>query len=282
METLVKVRDLHKVYYRANEHIDVLQGVTLDIPSGDFLALMGPSGSGKTTLLNLMGGLDTPTKGSVEVAGDRLDTLSGGKLAAWRARHIGFVFQMYNLLPVLTAARNVELPLLLTKLGAAERKKRVQTALSVVGLGERANHYPRQLSGGQEQRVGIARAIVTDPTLLLCDEPTGDLDRKSGDEVLNLLQTLNRDYNKTIVMVTHDPRAAERARRTLHLEKGLLVEETVNASPTSGKPPAPVCTEPATSKGWGDSKRWGVKSMPPAPVLKRAPSTSPAKAGSRS
>jgi putative ABC transport system ATP-binding protein len=229
METLVKVRDLHKVYYRGSEQIDVLQGVTLDIPQGDFLALMGPSGSGKTTLLNLIGGLDTPTKGSIEVAGDRIDTLSGNRLAAWRARHIGFVFQMYNLLPVLTAARNVELPLLLTKLGAAERKKRVQTALSVVGLAERANHYPRQLSGGQEQRVGIARAIVTDPTLLLCDEPTGDLDRKSGDEVLNLLQTLNRDYNKTIVMVTHDPHAADRARRTLHLEKGLLVEETVNA-----------------------------------------------------
>jgi putative ABC transport system ATP-binding protein len=229
METLVKVRDLHKVYYRGSEQIDVLQGVTLEIPQGDFLALMGPSGSGKTTLLNLIGGLDTPTKGSIEVCGDFIETLSGGRLASWRARHIGFVFQMYNLLPVLTAARNVELPLLLTKLGAAERKKRVQTALSVVGLGDRANHYPRQLSGGQEQRVGIARAIVTDPTLLLCDEPTGDLDRKSGDEVLNLLQTLNRDYNKTIVMVTHDPRAADCARRTLHLEKGLLVEETVNA-----------------------------------------------------
>ena len=229
MDTLVKVRDLHKVYYRGSEQIDVLQGVTLDIPSGDFLALMGPSGSGKTTLLNLMGGLDTPRNGLIDVAGDRIDTLSGGKLSAWRARHIGFVFQMYNLLPVLTAARNVELPLLLTKLGSADRKKRVQTALSVVGLGERSNHYPRQLSGGQEQRVGIARAIVTDPTLLLCDEPTGDLDRKSGDEVLNLLQTLNRDYNKTIVMVTHDPRAADCARRTLHLEKGLLVEETVNA-----------------------------------------------------
>jgi len=229
METLVKVRDLHKVYYRGSEQIDVLQGVTLDIPAGDFLALMGPSGSGKTTLLNLMGGLDTPTKGSIEVSGDRIDTLSGGRLAAWRARHIGFIFQMYNLLPVLTAARNVELPLLLTKLGAADRKKRVQTALSVVGLADRANHYPRQLSGGQEQRVGIARAIVTDPTLLLCDEPTGDLDRKSGDEILTLLQTLNRDYGKTIVMVTHDPRAADCARRTLHLEKGLLVEEAVKA-----------------------------------------------------
>jgi putative ABC transport system ATP-binding protein len=229
METLVKVRDLHKVYYRGSEQIDVLQGVTLDIPAGDFLALMGPSGSGKTTLLNLMGGLDTSTKGSIEIGGDRIDKLSGGRLSAWRARHIGFVFQMYNLLPVLTAARNVELPLLLTKLSSVERKKRVQTALNVVGLGDRASHYPRQLSGGQEQRVGIARAIVTDPTLLLCDEPTGDLDRKSGDEVLNLLQTLNREHGKTIVMVTHDPHAAERARRTLHLEKGLLVEEAVKA-----------------------------------------------------
>jgi putative ABC transport system ATP-binding protein len=227
MDTLVKIRDLHKVYRRANERIDVLQGVTLDIPSGDFLALMGPSGSGKTTLLNLMGGLDTPTEGAIEVAGDRIDKMSGGKLSAWRARHIGFVFQMYNLLPVLTAARNVELPLLLTKLGSADRKRRVQTALGVVGLGERAKHYPRQLSGGQEQRVGIARAIVTDPTLLLCDEPTGDLDRKSGDEVLDLLQALNRDHGKTIVMVTHDPHAAVRAKRTLHLEKGVLVPEAV-------------------------------------------------------
>jgi putative ABC transport system ATP-binding protein len=229
METLVKVRDLHKVYYRGGEQIDVLQGVTLDIPSGDFLALMGPSGSGKTTLLNLLGGLDTPTRGTIQVAGDQIDRMSGSKLSAWRARHIGFVFQMYNLLPVLTAARNVELPLLLTKLGSADRKKRVQTALSIVGLGDRAQHYPRQLSGGQEQRVGIARAIVTDPTLLLCDEPTGDLDRKSGDEVLNLLQALNRDHGKTIVMVTHDPHAAARARRTLHLEKGTLVEAAVEA-----------------------------------------------------
>jgi putative ABC transport system ATP-binding protein len=229
MDTLVKVRDLHKVYFRGSERIDVLQGVNIDIPSGDFLALMGPSGSGKTTLLNLMGGLDTPTEGTIEVAGDRIDKMSGGRLAAWRARHIGFIFQMYNLLPVLTAARNVDLPLLLTSLSSAERKKRVQTALAVVGLADRANHYPRQLSGGQEQRVGIARAIVTDPTLLLCDEPTGDLDRKSGDEVLNLLQTLNRDHGKTIVMVTHDPHAAARARRTLHLEKGTLVEEVVEA-----------------------------------------------------
>jgi putative ABC transport system ATP-binding protein len=225
MDTLVTIRDLHKVYRRGQEQIDVLQGVTLDIAPGDFLALMGPSGSGKTTLLNLIGGLDTPSRGSIGVGGDRIDQMSGGKLSAWRARHIGFVFQMYNLLPVLTAARNVELPLLLTKLGSADRKRRVQVALSVVGLADRANHYPRQLSGGQEQRVGIARAIVTDPTLLLCDEPTGDLDRKSGDEVLNLLQALNREHGKTIVMVTHDPHAAERAKRTLHLEKGVLVSQ---------------------------------------------------------
>src|SRR3954462_6986026 len=225
--SLVEVRDLHKVFSRGGERIDVLEGVNLDIPEGDFLALMGPSGSGKTTLLNLLGGLDTPSEGSITVAGDRLDKLSGGRLSAWRARHIGFVFQMYNLLPVLTAARNVELPLLLTRLGKSDRRKRVEVALSVVGLGERVHHYPRQLSGGQEQGVGIARAIVTDPTLLLCDEPTGDLDRKSGDEVLDLLQTLNRDHGKTIVMVTHDPHAAERATRTLHLEKGVLAETTV-------------------------------------------------------
>ncbi len=226
-ETLVSIKDLQKVYHRGSERIDVLQGVDLEIPSGDFLALMGPSGSGKTTLLNLIGGLDTPSAGSITVGGDRIDSMAGGKLSAWRARHIGFVFQLYNLLPVLTAARNVELPLLLTKLGKADRRKRVQVALSVVGLGERSTHYPRQLSGGQEQRVGIARAIVTDPTLLLCDEPTGDLDRKSGDEILDLLQTLNREHGKTIVMVTHDPHAAARASRTLHLEKGHLVTEAV-------------------------------------------------------
>ncbi|HEX2445328.1 MAG TPA: ABC transporter ATP-binding protein [Vicinamibacterales bacterium] len=223
-EPLVKIRDLHKVFKRGGERIDVLQGVHLDIPQGDYLALMGPSGSGKTTLLNLMGGLDTPTEGSVEVGGDRIDKMSGGKLSRWRSRHIGFIFQLYNLLPVLTAERNVELPLLLTGLSRAERRRRVAVALSVVGLEERAKHYPRQLSGGQEQRVGIARAIVTDPTLLLCDEPTGDLDRKSGDEILELLQTLNREHGKTIVMVTHDPHAAARAQRTLHLEKGRLME----------------------------------------------------------
>src|SRR5688572_32081415 len=212
MSALVKINGVHKSFTRGSERIDVLKGVTLDIPQGDFLALMGPSGSGKTTLLNLMGGLDTPSEGAIEVTGDRIDRMSGGRLSAWRARHIGFVFQLYNLLPVLTAARNVELPLLLTKLSKAERRKRVEVALSVVGLRERMNHYPRQLSGGQEQRVGIARAIVTDPTLLLCDEPTGDLDRKSGDEVLDLLQALNRDHGKTIVMVTHDPHAAARAK----------------------------------------------------------------------
>jgi putative ABC transport system ATP-binding protein len=225
METLVHVRDVHKTFTRGNEKIDVLQGLTVPIAKGEFLALMGPSGSGKSTLLNLIGGLDRPTSGSIEVGGVRIDSLSQAKLAEWRARHVGFVFQMYNLLPALTAERNVELPLLLTNLGSAARKKSVATALSVVGLGDRMKHYPRQLSGGQEQRVGIARAIVTDPTLLLCDEPTGDLDRKSGDEVLDLLQTLNRDQGKTIIMVTHDPRAAERATRTLHLEKGVLVEE---------------------------------------------------------
>jgi putative ABC transport system ATP-binding protein len=223
--SLVQVRELHKVFSRGGQRIDVLQGVNLDIPEGDFLALMGPSGSGKTTLLNLIGGLDTPTEGSISVAGDRIDKLSGGKLSAWRARHIGFIFQLYNLLPVLTAARNVELPLLLTKLSKADRRKRVEVALRAVGLGDRMHHYPRQLSGGQEQRVGIARAIVTDPTLLLCDEPTGDLDRKAGDEILDLLHALNREQGKTIVMVTHDPHAAARAKRTLHLEKGVLVQE---------------------------------------------------------
>jgi len=221
---LVRVNDLRKVYHRGAERIDVLQGVTLDIQPGDFLALMGPSGSGKTTLLNLLGGLDRPTSGSIEIAGQRIDALSGGALARWRAANVGFVFQLYNLLPVLTAQRNVELPLLLTRLSRAERRRRAGVALSVVGLADRTNHYPRQLSGGQEQRVGIARAIVTDPTLLLCDEPTGDLDRKSGDEILDLLRTLNREHGKTIVMVTHDPHAAACARRTVHLEKGLLVD----------------------------------------------------------
>src|SRR5687767_5225107 len=226
-ESLVSIKGLHKVFQRGGQRIYVLQGVNLDIPSGDFLALMGPSGSGKTTLLNLMGGLDTPTSGSITVGGDRIDSMSGGKLSAWRARHIGFVFQMYNLLPVLTAARNVELPLLLTSLGSAARAQRVDAALALVGLSDRARHKPRELSGGQEQRVGIARAIVTDPTLLLCDEPTGDLDRKSGDEILDLLQALNQQHGKTIIMVTHDPHAAARAKHTLHLNKGQLSTEAV-------------------------------------------------------
>jgi len=223
METLVSVRGVKKTFVRGSEKIEVLEGLDMSVAKGEFLALMGPSGSGKSTLLNLIGGLDRPTSGIVEVGGVRIDELSEGKLAAWRASHIGFVFQMYNLLPALTAERNVELPLLLTRLGSAARKKSVATALSVVGLADRMKHYPRQLSGGQEQRVGIARAIVTDPTLLLCDEPTGDLDRKSGDEVLDLLQTLNREQGKTIIMVTHDPHAADRATRTLHLDKGVLV-----------------------------------------------------------
>jgi putative ABC transport system ATP-binding protein len=225
MNAIVRVAGVHKYFTRGSERIDVLKGVDLTIPQGEFLALMGPSGSGKTTLLNLMGGLDSPSGGVVEVAGTNISSLSGGQLSRWRADHIGFVFQLYNLLPVLTAERNVDLPLLLTKLSKAERRKRVALALKVVGLADRAKHYPRQLSGGQEQRVGIARAIVTDPALLLCDEPTGDLDRKSGDEILDLLQALNQQHGKTIVMVTHDPRAAERATRTLHLEKGVLLAE---------------------------------------------------------
>jgi putative ABC transport system ATP-binding protein len=223
MSTLVRIHDVHKEYRRGSERIDVLLGVNVEIDRGEFLALMGPSGSGKTTLLNLLGGLDRPTRGTIEIDGVQIDRLPDGALSTWRARHIGFIFQLYNLLPVLTAERNVELPLLLTKLPRRERKARVATALKVVGLSDRAKHYPRQLSGGQEQRVGIARAIVTDPTLLLCDEPTGDLDRKSGDEILDLLQTLNREHGKTIVMVTHDPHAAERASRLVHLEKGELI-----------------------------------------------------------
>jgi putative ABC transport system ATP-binding protein len=222
--SLVTVRNLYKSFARGGERIDVLSGVNLQVPPGEFLALMGPSGSGKTTLLNLIGGLDAPSSGTVEVGGVAITALSGSVLARWRARHVGFVFQLYNLLPVLTAARNVELPLLLTKLSRAERRRRVDVALRVVGLSDRARHYPRQLSGGQEQRVGIARAIVTDPTLLLCDEPTGDLDRKAANEILDLLQALNRDHGKTILMVTHDPHAAERARRIVHLEKGTLIE----------------------------------------------------------
>ncbi len=221
-ENLVKVSGVDKIFKRGSEVIHVLGGLDLAIPRGEFLALMGPSGSGKSTLLNLIGGLDRPSEGTVEVGGKRIDKLSERKLAAWRARHVGLVFQFYNLMPVLSAQKNVELPLLLTKLSKSERKKRAAIALDVVGLSHRSGHYPRQLSGGEQQRTGIARAIVTDPTLLLCDEPTGDLDRKSGDEILDLLQALNREQGKTIIMVTHDSHAAERATRTLYLNKGQL------------------------------------------------------------
>jgi putative ABC transport system ATP-binding protein len=226
-DTLVNVDGVEKVFHRGSEDIHVLKDLHLKVPAGEFLALMGPSGSGKSTLLNLIGGLDRPTNGSVSIAGERVDELSDRKLAAWRARHIGFVFQLYNLLPVLTAERNVELPLLLTHLSRAQRKHHVATALAIVGLSERAKHYPRQLSGGEQQRVGIARAVVTDPTLLLCDEPTGDLDRKAGDEILDLLQALNREHGKTIIMVTHDPHASARASRTVYLNKGQLSDEPV-------------------------------------------------------
>jgi putative ABC transport system ATP-binding protein len=220
--TLIVVRNLAKTYRRGSEELHVLQGVNLDIDKGDFVAFMGPSGSGKTTLLNLIGGLDVPSTGTITVAGDEIGHLSGARLTRWRARHVGFVFQMYNLLPVLSAFRNVELPLLLTPLSKAERKKHVETALSLVGLADRAHHKPRELSGGQQQRVAIARAIVADATFLLCDEPTGDLDRKSADEILDLLERLVDRHGKTILMVTHDPRAAERAHATLHLDKGVL------------------------------------------------------------
>ena len=221
---LVEIRNVHKSFQRDTQRVEVFEGLTLDFAANSFTALMGPSGSGKSTLLNLIAGLDRPTSGTITVAGAAVSALSPSGLAAWRARHVGFVFQSYNLLPVLTAAQNVELPLLLTRLSKKERAERIRIALGVVGLEDRMEHYPRQLSGGQEQRVGIARAIVTDPTLLLCDEPTGDLDRKAGDEVLDLLQALNREHGKTIIMVTHDPHAAERATQVLHLEKGTLME----------------------------------------------------------
>jgi len=231
METnasLVRVEAVDKVFHRGSEEIHVLTDLHLSVAPGEFVALMGPSGSGKSTLLNLIGGLDLPSRGTVSVGGERVDEMSERRLAAWRARHIGFVFQLYNLMPVLTAERNVELPLLLTHLSKAERRKHVETALAVVGLSHRARHYPRTLSGGEQQRVGIARAIVTDPTLLLCDEPTGDLDRKSGDEILQLLQALNKEHGKTIIMVTHDPHASARASRTVYLNKGQLSLEPVS------------------------------------------------------
>jgi putative ABC transport system ATP-binding protein len=223
-QALIQARGLGKTYRRGGEEVRVLEGLNLDVDAGEFIAFMGPSGSGKTSLLNLLGGLDVPSAGTVSVAGDEITSMSRRKLTAWRARHVGFVFQAYNLIPVLTAYRNVELPLLLTPLPAAERRRHVEAALRVVGLGERMNHFPRQLSGGQEQRVAIARAIVADPTFLLCDEPTGDLDRRSADEILDLLGLLVSDHRKTILMVTHDPRAAERASALLHLDKGVLVE----------------------------------------------------------
>jgi putative ABC transport system ATP-binding protein len=221
---LIQVRNLDKRYQRGSEEIHVLQGLNLDVDKGDFVAFMGPSGSGKTTLLNLLGGLDVPTSGAITVAGEEINRMSGRTLAAWRARHVGFIFQLYNLLPVLTAFQNVELPLLLTRLSKSERRKHVEAALSIVSLSDRMQHYPRQLSGGQEQRVAIARAIVADPTFLLCDEPTGDLDRKSADEIMELIERLVKEHGKTVLMVTHDPRAAERAHAILHLEKGALVE----------------------------------------------------------
>lgn len=228
MSNLIEIQNLSKSYVRGKQSIEVLHQLSLSIPKGDFVALMGPSGSGKTTLLNLIGGLDQPTRGEITIDGKRIDQLSGNALAAWRARNVGFVFQFYNLMPELTAEKNVELPLLLTGLSGANRTKRARIALEVVGLGDRGRHKPKELSGGQEQRVAIARALVADPTLLVCDEPTGDLDRKTADEILRLLQTLNTEQGKTIVMVTHDPKAAEFAKRTLHLDKGQLVDEVHN------------------------------------------------------
>jgi putative ABC transport system ATP-binding protein len=225
MTALVSLRNVTKSYVRGKQKVEVLHGVDLDIRPGEFLALMGPSGSGKTTMLNLIAGLDQPTGGEVAVAGERIDRLSRPALANWRARHIGFIFQFYNLLPVLTAEANVEVPLLLTHLSKAQRRERVQTALQLVGLADRSKHKPNELSGGQQQRVAIARAIVADPTLLVCDEPTGDLDRQNAEEIMNLLQALNRTQGKTIVMVTHDPRAAEYASRELHLDKGKLTHD---------------------------------------------------------
>ena len=228
MSTLVSIRNLRKTYQRGPEKVEVLHSIDLDIPKGDFVALMGPSGSGKTTLLNLIGGLDSPSGGEIQVDGQRIDTMTGGQLSHWRSQNVGFVFQFYNLMPMLSAQRNVELPLLLADMSARERATRAQIALELVGLSERATHKPNELSGGQQQRVAIARALVSDPRILICDEPTGDLDRKTADEILRLLQSLNRDHGKTIVMVTHDPKAAEYARRTVHLDKGVLVDEAVH------------------------------------------------------
>ena len=224
MSTLVTLRNITKTYQRGPEKVQVLHGIDLDIPRGDFVALMGPSGSGKTTLLNLIGGLDNPSSGEIEIESERIDRMSDAQLAHWRSQHVGFVFQFYNLMPTLTAQKNVELPLLLTRLGAADRRRRAQIALTLVGLADRRSHRPNELSGGQQQRVAIARAIVSDPTFLICDEPTGDLDRHSAEDILNLLKMLNREHGKTIIMVTHDPKAAEYATHTIHLDKGELVD----------------------------------------------------------
>ena len=224
MPMIVSLKNIVKRYTRGKQSVEVLHALNLEIPQGQFLALMGPSGSGKTTLLNLIGGLDRPTEGEVNVAGERIDRLSGGALAKWRARHVGFVFQFYNLMPMLTAERNIELPLLLTSLSRAGRRKNVQAALEIVGLADRARHKPSELSGGQQQRVAIARALVADPTLLMCDEPTGDLDRTTADEILGLLQTLNREQQKTVIVVTHDQKAADFASRQLHVDKGTLTD----------------------------------------------------------
>jgi len=229
VEPMIDIVDLSKRFTKGKETITIFDGLNLAIPRGDFVAVMGPSGSGKTTLLNLLGGIDRSDAGAIEVAGERLDRLSESELSRWRASHIGFIFQFYNLMPMLTAAQNVELPLLLTRLGRKERRQRVETALGVVGLAERVKHYPKEMSGGQQQRVAIARAIVSDPALLLCDEPTGDLDRTTADEVLSILQVLNRDLGKTIVMVTHDPAAAQYAKRSLHLDKGHFIEKELAA-----------------------------------------------------
>jgi putative ABC transport system ATP-binding protein len=234
MSGIVEVRNVYKSYYRNHLEIPVLRDITLSVPEGEYLALMGPSGSGKTTLLNLIAGIDRPTSGTITVAGEEVTQLSETEMANWRTRHVGMIYQFYNLIPVLTAYENVELPLLLTHLSRKERRAHVELALEVVGLSDRIDHYPRQLSGGQQQRVAIARAVVTDPTLLIADEPTGDLDRKSAEEVLNLVQELNQDSKKTIIMVTHDPHAAERARVILHLEKGELIDD-VSANPETGK-----------------------------------------------
>ena len=238
MSNMIEIRDVSKVYRRGKQQVEVLHHVDLDVARGDFLALMGPSGSGKTTLLNLIGGLDAPTSGTITVGGERLDRLGAGALARWRAAYVGFIFQFYNLMPALSAQKNVELPLLLTKLGSAQRKKNAAIALQLVGLADRASHKPNELSGGQQQRVAIARAIVSDPELLVCDEPTGDLDRESAEDVLALLEKLNKEHGKTIVMVTHDPRAAEHARKTLHLDKGTLVEHAGAGSARAAGVPA--------------------------------------------